>query len=283
MLTKETHMALKQTTYAMTETVSYCNTELGLNYVLPGKFQTDHLKNRFSLYRQLAGGQYHISMRQIFESEKKLRMQSSIKFCLDTKSGKVNVTDFNIQTNFKELCEVQDFSYDFPIMVNGDDIDRAKEKLPVIVYVGGYCVYSILKKLNCEDCRENMKIDKESNKHSPPLQFTMNLDSRELAIFSPKVVNIVLYTFIVVSKLCYEYDEKFLKVQNHKQVATNVTTNVLVSEEICYDFCSNHDAEKIVKMIVWATVNILLNNYCKERNRSGETCTKKRKLQVFSK
>lgn len=72
MLTKETRSVLKHTTYAVSEIISYCQAELGLDYILPGKFQTDQLENRFSLYRQLAGGQYHVSTRQIFESEKKL-------------------------------------------------------------------------------------------------------------------------------------------------------------------------------------------------------------------
>lgn len=285
MLTKETHNALKNTTYAMTQIVSYCQKELGLHYILPGKFQTDHLENRFSLYRQLAGGQYHVSVRQIFESEKKLRMQTSIKLSMETKSGLLTVTDFNVPTNFDEMSEKQKWSHDYPIVISDDDIAKATEKLPVIVYVGGYCVYSVLKKLDCEECTSNLTIDKESSKDNPAVQFTMNLDRGQLIIPSSNVVNVVMYTYIVVSKLCFEHEDKFLKEKSQKHIATVVTSNILESEEICCNvFCSKgHDATKIDKMVVWSTVNILLNNYCKERNSSEGISSKKRKLQVFSK
>lgn len=43
-------------------------------YLLPGKIQTDELEYRFSLYRRLAGSNYNISIRQIFEIEKKTQI-----------------------------------------------------------------------------------------------------------------------------------------------------------------------------------------------------------------
>jgi hypothetical protein len=52
------------------EMTKYCITELNMTYLLPGKVQTDSLENRFGRYRQLSGSQYHVSLRQIFESEK---------------------------------------------------------------------------------------------------------------------------------------------------------------------------------------------------------------------
>ena len=70
-LTKETFTALKHTTHAMVELTKYCLHELKLKYILPGKFQTDNLEDRFGKYRQLAGAHYNISVRQMFECEKK--------------------------------------------------------------------------------------------------------------------------------------------------------------------------------------------------------------------
>ena len=43
-----------------------------MQYILPGKFQTDNLEARFGQYRQLSGDQYNISIQQVFEWEKKL-------------------------------------------------------------------------------------------------------------------------------------------------------------------------------------------------------------------
>lgn len=77
-LTKETHAALEHTTYALIELARYSFEELGMSYVLFGKIQTDCLEDRFGKYRQLAGAQYHISIRQIYEVENKLRLQSTL-------------------------------------------------------------------------------------------------------------------------------------------------------------------------------------------------------------
>ncbi|KAH7977923.1 hypothetical protein HPB49_003950 [Dermacentor silvarum] len=46
-----------------------------MQYVLLGKFQTDSLEDRFGRYRQLSGANYNVSIRQIDESETKLRLQ----------------------------------------------------------------------------------------------------------------------------------------------------------------------------------------------------------------
>ena len=41
-------------------------------FILPGKFQTDHLKANFDQYWQLRGDQYNILIQQVFEYENKL-------------------------------------------------------------------------------------------------------------------------------------------------------------------------------------------------------------------
>ena len=45
-------------------------------YVLLGKFQTDNLEHRFSQYKQMSGGNYNASVRQVMESEQKLKLVS---------------------------------------------------------------------------------------------------------------------------------------------------------------------------------------------------------------
>lgn len=42
-----------------------------MEYVLPGKFQSDEIEKRFSMYRQMSGGNYNVSVAQIIDSEKK--------------------------------------------------------------------------------------------------------------------------------------------------------------------------------------------------------------------
>ena len=75
-LTKETLGALRHTVRTMVILCKYLLTDLQFKYVLTGKFQTDKLEYRFSQYRRLAGTNYHVSVREIMESEKKLKLVS---------------------------------------------------------------------------------------------------------------------------------------------------------------------------------------------------------------
>ncbi|XP_023213485.1 uncharacterized protein LOC111616283 [Centruroides sculpturatus] len=52
------------------------------NYFLSGKIQTNNLEDRFEKYLQLPGFQFHISVRQIFESKDKLRNQNLLPFVI---------------------------------------------------------------------------------------------------------------------------------------------------------------------------------------------------------
>ena len=65
-----------------------------MEYVLTGKFQTDNLENRFGQYRQMAGGNYNITITQVMESERKLR----IKSVLGLHSARYGNINFSRQT-----------------------------------------------------------------------------------------------------------------------------------------------------------------------------------------
>lgn len=92
-LTKETHVALYQSTYAIIEIARYCRDEFAMNYLLTGKFQTDSLEARFGQYRQMAGAQYKISLTQVYETEKNLRIQSLIPLTLTSnKCGQIEIS-----------------------------------------------------------------------------------------------------------------------------------------------------------------------------------------------
>lgn len=144
-LTRETLSAFKLTTHAIIELTNYCMSELGMTYILPGKFQTDLLEARFGQYRQLAGSQYHVSIRQIFEVEKKLRMSSVMTLSLTSKKcGNVVIDSVNDNVSwdtFHDSIDIEEFAS--AITVNDDDIANVENDLPIITYLSGYCAYCI--------------------------------------------------------------------------------------------------------------------------------------------
>ncbi|KAH8031548.1 hypothetical protein HPB51_019118 [Rhipicephalus microplus] len=72
--TQETLSALRLSAQSLLASVKYCVSELHFKYVLLGKVQTDPLESRFGQYRQMAGGQYHICVRQLCETEGRIRL-----------------------------------------------------------------------------------------------------------------------------------------------------------------------------------------------------------------
>lgn len=74
-LTQDTLSALRLSAQSLLALAKYCISELHFKYVLLGKVQTDPLESRFGQYRQMAGGQYHISVRQLCETEGRIRLK----------------------------------------------------------------------------------------------------------------------------------------------------------------------------------------------------------------
>ena len=73
-LTKETFMACIQSLQAMVSLSKYLISRHDFSYVLPGKFCSDPIEGRFGWYRQVNGGNFFMSINQLFLAEKKNSM-----------------------------------------------------------------------------------------------------------------------------------------------------------------------------------------------------------------
>lgn len=286
-LSKETLSALKLSTHSIIEITNYCVDELALKYILPGKFQTDLLEDRFGKYRQLAGAQYHVSIRQIFEVEKKLRFSTILRISLRSETkGEIKVNYFDVLEPWKQYSsENTPFSNNFAsLSVTESDITDVGSYLPVITYLGGYCAYSVIKKLKCDICKDCLVFQKIMH-YEESFKLIRNLDRGGLLYPRPFVVNAVMYSYITISKLIGpEYEKLFLQEQNQRQQATSLILHNLSSNFEQLDLCGTHTSENILKMIIWVATNSLLKNYCNQKlNTQGITSKggKKRKLETI--
>ena len=75
-LTDQTFLACIQTISAVPELVLFLHRKFGFNYILPGKFTSDPIEVRFGWYRQVNGGYFFMSLKQVLEVEKKIRRLS---------------------------------------------------------------------------------------------------------------------------------------------------------------------------------------------------------------
>ena len=189
---KETFFALLHTTYALLEITNYCLSELNSSYVLSGKFQTDSLEARFGHYCQLCGGKYDISLRQLYECEKKMRLLSVLK--LKVKQIDISLTDFSLDWTDLEECDVASY---YPVNIEVCDVQAAQEHLPVLTYIAGYCCYSINKKLQCVECKHRIT-STIGNVDDIQCSLIKGLSRGGLLYPSSDMVNLVLVSCLVI-------------------------------------------------------------------------------------
>ncbi|TRY80306.1 hypothetical protein TCAL_15477, partial [Tigriopus californicus] len=123
-----------------------------LSYVLPGKINSDPLERRFSWYRQLSGGNFFLSVRQFLEAEKKIRVESLVKY-----SG-LDLVDVQcaLQTDATNGEEIKESVRILLAALPAEPISSTdfKEQEGIIFYVAGFISRCLLKVKKCEDFYE---------------------------------------------------------------------------------------------------------------------------------
>ena len=148
-LSRETFMTSYQTSRALIGVSIYLLEEKGFFYVLLYFFNSDPLERRYGWYRQLSGANYFLSVRQFLEAEKKIRLQTLIKYgklsfkeASEVLKGGQRLED--IEKEAKELLTLigLDFLIDFDV----------KDEQAILFYIAGFASFGELKKISCESC-----------------------------------------------------------------------------------------------------------------------------------
>lgn len=288
-LTRQTRTALSHTLHGLLEITKYCFNELGMNYVLLGKFQTDPLEDRFGKYRQMAGGHYHISLRQLYETEKRLRIQSILT--LQSRSfGPINVNKFYELPDYDpdENCSQKDFSQIksllSEILINDGHFQDIKDVLPLITYLGGYCSYITLKNLKCEICKQKLVYDEQFIVEDN-FDLINKLNRGGLLYPQEHVVNVVSVTYIIFNMLINEFEDIFLETYNKRSLMLHLMLEYCIEQKYVshFDGCANHNGKDILKIILKSISNTLLKNYCAKNNNHLKKRSNKRKLDTLTK
>ncbi|KAH8022589.1 hypothetical protein HPB51_000889 [Rhipicephalus microplus] len=203
----------EQTTRAFIGICAYCFEELKMSFVLLGKFQTDLLDERFGCYRRLAGSQYHLSVRQDYQCENKLRLQTALP-----QISTASAIDNDQNQNWEELqTQAAVPGGKFNVVVTQEALSKLKDVIPVVTYVAGYSVHIAVKRLKCDKCRELLTIDKTVAVSPENRMYSLvkEIDRGGLVYPAMPAVNAVAHNYIVVEELskCAE----FLKVQNQRR------------------------------------------------------------------
>ena len=126
---------------------------LNFEFVLYGKFQTDHSESRFGLYHQICGGNKLVSVQEIKESERKLKINSLLRlhspsFTISVKKYLLEFLDSVKSTTLSKGD--QNFIEEFPYKQVAFD----ETQLPVLLYVTGYAAKNVTSRLSCGGCKQ---------------------------------------------------------------------------------------------------------------------------------
>ncbi len=160
-LSRETSLAMRQTCQATAGLAKYLIEEKHFRYVLTGKLQSDPLESRFGWYRQSAGGNFYLSVRQVLESEKCIRLISLAKFSEGSFVDVLGHPDREIDEYFATL-EAQNIMECLSEPVGLDCEDPADAN--VVFYISGYIAKSIRGALTCDACKSELIASEESPK-----------------------------------------------------------------------------------------------------------------------
>lgn len=124
--------------------------KLGFNFVLLGQLQSDAIESRFGWFRQLSGANYFISMRQVLESDKKIRTLSLIKFSKLSLSEIDSAVQDTAVPNSSEL----DAAADSIVEALKFDVELSPSDASIIFYVSVAIARSTVAATKCDFCRE---------------------------------------------------------------------------------------------------------------------------------
>jgi len=292
-LSQETHFALRHTVVTLQLLIRHLLTEHKLQYVLSGKFQTDNLEFRFSQYRQLSGGNYHVSVRQILESERKLKL-ISILHLKSSVCGKFSILQFmsDCRDDLDTTCAVDattvtdKFAQVLDDACTGEVDDR---DLASLVFIAGYVAHKVVPKLSCSLCKQELCTDKEllcdCGDDSDASYFYIDVLNRGgLKWPTQFLTDVVVDVFVVFKCLIAEkYEQAFSEVTNQRELLVKLSLEFLnKSEHMCE--CGMPISKTVYRCVV-TVANIMLNNYTKllnDKRSTNKAAKVQRKLSTLT-
>ena len=248
-LTSNTSSALILTLRAQTMLIEELLQD-GYSYVLLGRFQSDPLERRFSQYRQMSGGRFLVSLREVLNSERILACRSLI--LEDLNFWKENIRPDEYTECIQNLFAVLD-TYNSEIQESVLNTDS----LEVATTIAGYIAKQLAKRSNCIICKEMFT----ANGNSIANDKYLNLLSRGgLTVPSPNLADFVCNCFAVLD---FVGDH----IQKHEVInVRQVSNDILHQYGPRVDFTCVDHMEWGFNFATKSIINIFFNN--KEKNAS---------------
>jgi hypothetical protein len=284
-LSSETFFCAQQTCTALPPLIEYLLTKKGLNFILLGKISSDPIERRFGQYRQLAGANYFLSVRQFLEAEKLIRLKALVKFT------RLNMSEI------KDLFEDSEDNQKADIFRNRDEvlellsdkninIEQVEDSESAIVYyVAGYIARSILRRLKCQLCADLICESKEA----PEIMFAedeSSVEAKQLFASFLEQVNrgglvkpsdlmflfcLHAHEFLKMVLASASTKKTFLSVVSHRAVFAAALLKKMDTDQCTKSMIENrcslgHELSDVFSKVANSFCNCMLKNFVSEIN-----------------
>lgn len=288
-LTNETYIAFRHTLGTVVKLCKYIFNKYKLSYILTAKLQTDSLESRFGAYRRLSGCTYNVSVEQILESERKLKLLGLLNI-KSTKLGEFTLSDFAVKVHShikKAITENLDNLE--PALDELDFITITDETLKILLCVASYTSTKVIENrrkggTSCPQRTEMLQSKEEilvQCEQEETLAYFKQLNRGGLKCPSPMIISLSCNMFKLFQVfISSTYESKFLKLENQRDavlmLGLELSGNSINSDEAC--ICGVL-LKTIIKKCVKVLSNIFINNYVKVLNEKNATKELARKLE----
>ncbi|XP_072159205.1 uncharacterized protein [Bemisia tabaci] len=285
-LSAQTFTAFVHTIEATLNLCDYIFTSYGWDYILLGKLQTDGIEGRFGGYRRLSGSNYHVSVDQVCESERKLKLIGVLKLT-SARGGDFSIKTFGdeCQKAIKGLKVVENLEFFEPAITEAPSLDISVNDSRVLVCLASYSATKVIqhfsktntassrkegeRKKICSNCigelitTEPLEIERAAEIYeymsaidrgglNKPSEFSFDL-----------CVNIYKLFKILISQ---KYEDQFLKLQIPHKAVVDLGLQMFESYiDHLVPECGTCELKivKVIKKMLRSMANCLLKNYTK--------------------
>ena len=156
-------------------------------FVLTGQISSDPIESRFGRYRQMSGGNYFISVKQLLESENKIKLSSLLNSGISLDSLCAVSKDIDVLSK-GEVFEFHDLD---------DEISLSDNELQVVFYVSGYCGHRIKMSVSCDDCVSYFVGTDVLPEVEQPTEFFNLINRGRLKVPTPQLYNFLCKVYIL--------------------------------------------------------------------------------------
>ncbi|CAH0765012.1 unnamed protein product [Bemisia tabaci] len=280
-LTNQTYTALVHTITATLELVEYVFTKYGFADMLLGKLQTDNVEGRFGGYRRMSGSNYHVSVEQVCESERKLKLLGILRMKSD-RGEEFSIKTFgeDCEKEAKELKTEENLEFFKLTIQEKQTVSVSLNNLRVLVCLASYAATKVIQHFSktkseiCSDCvsmlitTELLEIERAEEIYS----YLSGIDRGGLNKPSDFSFNLCVNIFKLFSKLISsKYESQFLKLQSPRRAIVSLGLQMCKNAINDAAPCPNCDLslEKIIKKILRTLANCFLKNYAKNLQESN--------------